>query len=96
MRKLAVFFVIFIFGGLNLAHAQEVVFGKNKVQYRQFDWDYIQSDHFDVHFYDGQYELAKFAHNRVERMTEKRISVPPMVGVPAFWKWLSGPSSRMY
>ncbi|MBS1911013.1 MAG: PD40 domain-containing protein [Bacteroidetes bacterium] len=28
-------------------------FGKNKVQYRTFDWKYIQTDHFDIYFYDS-------------------------------------------
>lgn len=43
------------------ALAQEVYFGKNKVQYRGFDWHYISSEHFDVYFYDQGYELAVFA-----------------------------------
>jgi len=34
------------------AGAQETYFGKNKVQYRNFTWQYIQSDHFDIYFYD--------------------------------------------
>ena len=32
-------------------NAQE--FGKNKVQYRTFDWKYIQSANFDVYYYDN-------------------------------------------
>jgi len=37
-------------------------FGKNKVQYRNFDWKYIQSDHFDIYFYDSAgFNLSKFA-----------------------------------
>ena len=43
------------------AQAQEGGFGKNKVQYRQFDWQYISSEHFDVYFYEGGYDLAVFA-----------------------------------
>ena len=35
-------------------------FGKNKVQYKAFDWYYLQSHHFDVYFYDGERELADF------------------------------------
>jgi Tol biopolymer transport system component len=35
-------------------------FGKNKVQYKNFHWSYIQSDHFDVYFsQDGQH-IAEF------------------------------------
>jgi len=35
-------------------------FGKNKVQYRDFEWYYIQSEHFDVYFYKGADQLAEF------------------------------------
>jgi Tol biopolymer transport system component len=43
----------------HIAHAQQ--FGKNKVQYRTFDWKYIQTDHFDIYFYDtAGINLAKF------------------------------------
>ncbi len=51
-------------GGGTLSAQQ---FGKNKVQYRTFDWKYIQSDHFDIYFYDdgGRY-LAKFAAQVLE------------------------------
>lgn len=40
--------------------AQGLPFGKNKVQYTNFDWYFIQSDHFDIFFYDDGYELAQF------------------------------------
>jgi len=41
--------------------AQETYFGKNKVRYKNFDWSYIQTRHFDIHFYEGAYPTAKFA-----------------------------------
>jgi hypothetical protein len=44
--------------GLNSLFAQG--FGQNKVQYKDFDWRYIQSEHFDVYFYDGGYDIARF------------------------------------
>jgi Tol biopolymer transport system component len=40
--------------------SQDEVFGKNKVQYKNFHWSFIQSDHFDVYFSDGGYYLAQF------------------------------------
>lgn len=46
--------------------AQEEYFGKNKVQYKSFDWSYIQSPNFDIYFYQGEYELAKFAAAELE------------------------------
>ncbi len=35
-------------------------FGKNKIQYEKFNWRFIQSKHFDVYFYDGGYDIARF------------------------------------
>ncbi|MCE1164926.1 MAG: DPP IV N-terminal domain-containing protein [Bacteroidetes bacterium] len=35
-------------------------FGKNKVQYKEFKWQYIQSKHFDVYFSQDGYELAQY------------------------------------
>lgn len=46
--------------------AQETYFGKNKVRYKDFEWNYIQSRHFDIHFYDDSYELAKFTATVME------------------------------
>ncbi|MCK5032626.1 MAG: hypothetical protein KAS18_03305, partial [Calditrichia bacterium] len=39
---------------------QAQFYGVNKVQYEDFDWHYIQSEHFDVYFYDGGYDIARF------------------------------------
>ena len=41
-------------------------FGQNKVQYREFDWQFLQSPHFDIYFYaDGQ-PLAEFTSEVLE------------------------------
>ncbi|MDD4052086.1 MAG: LpqB family beta-propeller domain-containing protein, partial [candidate division Zixibacteria bacterium] len=49
------------------AGAQETYFGKNKVQYRNFEWQYIQSDHFDLYFYDNGYDLAAYSAKELEK-----------------------------
>ncbi len=36
-------------------------FGKNKVQYREYDWKYIQSNHFDIYYDKGSKELAEYS-----------------------------------
>ncbi len=48
------------------SYAQDESFGKNKVQYKRFAWDYIQSPNFDVYYYDGEYDLAKYAIAEME------------------------------
>jgi Tol biopolymer transport system component len=47
--------------------AQYFQFGKNKVQYASKDWYYVQSQHFDVYYYEpgGKY-LASFAAEAAE------------------------------
>lgn len=35
-------------------------FGKNKVQYKEFKWQFLQSKHFDVYFSQDGYELAQY------------------------------------
>jgi Tol biopolymer transport system component len=57
---------------LSASQAGAQQFGKNKVQYRKFDWHYIQSDHFDIYFYDsaGAY-LAQFAAGVAENALEQ-------------------------
>lgn len=47
-----------------IAHSQG--FGKNKVQYKNFDWYFIQSDHFDVYFSEGGEYLAEFTADIAE------------------------------
>lgn len=49
------------------SQAQMVYFGKNRVQYEDFDWRYIQTDHFDIYYYDAKnYHLAQFTAESVE------------------------------
>jgi len=36
-------------------------FGKNKVQHKEFEWQYLQSEHFDIYFTQGGKDVASFA-----------------------------------
>lgn len=49
---------IFILVSSQSLHAQ--YFGQNKVQYKVFDWKYLQSQHFDVYFYQEGEDIAQF------------------------------------
>lgn len=41
-------------------------FGKNKVQYSDFKWKYIQSEHFDIYFTEGGEGIAEFVADVAE------------------------------
>lgn len=47
--------------------AQYFYFGKNRVQYEKFDWRFIETEHFDIYYYDAKnYHLAQFTAETVE------------------------------
>src|SRR5437867_2472712 len=48
------------------ASSQETTFGKNKVQYTDFSWYFIQSAHFDVYLNKGSESIADFAADMAE------------------------------
>lgn len=59
----SVLLAIFVLSSSPLLFAQ---FGQNKVQYKVFDWQYIQSKHFDVYFSQGGEYIARFTANTAE------------------------------
>ncbi len=63
-KKLILIFVLLLMSGS--LFGQSTYFGKNKVQYDQFDWKYIQTRYFDIYFYDVHYETAKFSASVLE------------------------------
>ena len=56
--KRAIFFLLMFCFSAGTGWAQ--YFGKNKVQYTYFNWQFLQSEHFDVYFTDGGKEVATF------------------------------------
>jgi hypothetical protein len=46
-------------------------FGKNKVQYQEFEWKYVQSKHFDVYYHQNGEYLAQYTAVIAERELKK-------------------------
>ncbi len=46
-------------------------FGQNKVQYRNFNWNFIQTPHFDIYYYSGELNLAEFTATEAEDAYEQ-------------------------
>jgi len=65
MRRMFIIALLTLITGVFQASGQ--YFGKNKVQYKNFTWYYIQSEHFDVYFYDGGFEIARFTAEIAEK-----------------------------
>lgn len=68
----ALLFVLSV--GLTQAQVTQDQFGKNRVQYKNFNWRYFSSDNFDIYFYDGGENnariAAKFMEKEFERITD--------------------------
>jgi hypothetical protein len=49
-------------------------FGKNRLQFKTFDWRYLSSENFDIYFYDGGNIIAKqaaqYLEDEFERITD--------------------------
>lgn len=67
MKISSLFLLIFLIAFSSVGLAQ---FGKNKVQYKDFEWYYIQTDHFDVYFSQEGPTLAEFAAKSAEEALE--------------------------
>lgn len=57
-RKVIVIMLAFLVTFSETVLAQ--YFGKNKLQYGTFDWQYLQSEHFDIYFTEGGKGVATF------------------------------------
>lgn len=67
MKKLLAILILSIAALSVISARADERFGKNKVQYKNFDWKYIESPHFDVYFDEGSYYLAKFTALEAEK-----------------------------
>ncbi len=66
LSTVSVLYVLFVLS--QSAQAQVgAIYGKNKVEYKDFEWHFIQSPHFDVYYYQGGYQLAEFVADHAER-----------------------------
>ena len=62
MKKILLLLLFFSISQINI-FAQ---FGQNKVQYKNFTWYYVQTDHFDIYFSSKGTKLAEFTAKAAE------------------------------
>src|SRR4051812_12971367 len=68
--------------GLKAQYAQET-FGKNRIQYRQFNWQYLSGENFDVYYYDARKAVAQ---NALEYLEAEFDRITDLIGYPPYFK----------
>lgn len=67
-------FLLFLLSSPVWAQIEPEQFGKNRVQYRDFNWQFYSTDNFDIYYYDGGQSnalvAAKFLEKEFERITD--------------------------
>ncbi len=84
---------LLLVGGLVLsifpagAQMASETYGRNRVQYRQFAWQYVSSDNFDVYYYDERRRVAtettQYLETEFDRITDL-IGYPPYLKTKVF------------
>lgn len=59
------------------------VFGKNRIQYRQFDWQYLSGENFDIYYYDARKGVAQQALEYLEGEFDR---ITDMIDYPPYFK----------
>lgn len=59
MRRLSLPIVLFLFCCVTTSFAQLFYFGRNKVQYTDFRWHVLKTNHFDIYYYPEMKDLAE-------------------------------------
>ncbi|MBC7569873.1 MAG: hypothetical protein H7319_09095 [Spirosoma sp.] len=78
MRKHYLLLLSLLVGGLSTASAQNYPslerFGKNRIQYQNFDWKSVRTSNFEIYYYDGGTQIAnltaQYAELEFDRITE--------------------------
>jgi WD40-like Beta Propeller Repeat len=65
------------------AQRSNEVFGKNRIQYRSFDWLYISGENFDVYYYDGRRAVATEALQYLESEFDR---ITDLIGYAPYYK----------
>lgn len=81
MKKLLLYLIFAVLFALPSIASAQYYFGKNKVNYAQFDWQVMTTEHFKIYFYAAEEEVAavaaKIAEDSYRQLAQKfNIEIP--------------------
>ncbi|MCB0489040.1 MAG: PD40 domain-containing protein [Cyclobacteriaceae bacterium] len=86
LRVVAALGFVFLCQSVFAQQARET-FGKNRIQYKQFEWQYLTSENFDVYYYDNRRRVAteaiQYLEGEFDRITDL-IGYPPYLKTKVF------------
>src|ERR1700750_430039 len=65
------------------AQSAREVFGRNRIQYKKFEWQYISSENFDVYYYENRKKVAQEAIQYLESEFDR---ITDLIGYPPYLK----------
>lgn len=75
---------IILFFSLSLqAQRADVEFGKNRLQFKSFDWRYYSTENFEIYFYDEGNEIARIG---AEYLEEEFDRITDIIGYSSYYK----------
>ncbi|NJN42270.1 MAG: hypothetical protein HC811_08675 [Flammeovirgaceae bacterium] len=86
MRRQYIFITfLFLIVSPSLLYSQHAYesFGKNRIQYKTFDWQYLSSENFDLYYYDAR---RKVATETIQFLEEEFDRITDMIGYPPYMK----------
>lgn len=83
VRCLVFALVLFCFVPEVFAQRANEVFGKNRIQYRSFEWVYLSGENFDVYYYDGRRAVATEALQYLESEFDR---ITDLIGYAPYYK----------
>lgn len=66
LETLPILIIFFLLTLIGSSFSQGFYFGRNKVQYTDFNWHILKTDHFDIYYYPEMEELAEKGANFAE------------------------------
>ncbi|MFZ6013597.1 MAG: translocation protein TolB [Bacteroidota bacterium] len=80
---LAIAILVWVVGMEAKAQYIPETFGKNRIQYRQFNWQYLSGENFDVYYYDARKGVAQ---NALEFLEAEFDRITDLIGYPPYFK----------
>lgn len=70
-KKFILYFCLIFFITTEVTKAQFFFFGRNKVQYEEFDWKILRTEHFDIYYYDEMGKMAEIGAYYAEEVYDE-------------------------